>query len=195
MEDDVDPGVLSRADEADQADDGSVEEAWRPDPEQPGQERFWDGYEWTDQVRPDGSAPTRAHLPEHTPELQRALAAATADIDAVEDRLASLFDRAEGRGPRVSRSSTTLSGAPDGSDPARPDQLDVNSASSSGRNADENWQELGGDDVVLEDFDEDPEEFEDEDDVAVHPVVDNLDEDDVLSDVDAALAAEAPEEF
>ena len=35
------------------------------------------------------------HLSEHVPELQRALAAATADIDAVEDRLSTLFDRAD----------------------------------------------------------------------------------------------------
>jgi Protein of unknown function (DUF2510) len=189
MEDDV----LSRADGAGEADDGLVEEAWRLDPEQPGQERFWDGYEWTDQVRPDGSAPPRAHLPEHTPELQRALAAATADIDAVEDRLSMLFDRAEGRAPRAKRSSTTLLGAPDGSRAAQPDQLDTNSLFSSSRNADDNWQGL--DDVVLEDFHEDPAEFEDEDDVEVHPAVDDMDEDDVLSDLDAALAAEAPEEF
>jgi hypothetical protein len=173
MEDDVDPDGLLRADE----------EAWRPDPAQPGQERFWDGYEWTDQVRPDGSEAAGPHLPEHVPELQRALAAATADIDSVEDRLSSLFDRSAGR-PRGPRSSTTLAG-----------QRGLNSGSSSGRNADENWQELGDDDVVLEDFHEDPEEFEGEDDVEVHPAADDMDEDDVLSDVDAALAAEAPEEF
>ncbi len=171
------------------ADDGPGAEAWRPDPEQPGQERFWDGYEWTDQVRPDGSAPPRAHVPEHTPELQRALAAATADIDAVEDRLSLLFDRAEGRAPRARRSSTTLHRSQDGSD-----QLHVNSLSSSSGNADDNWQGLD-DDVVLEDFHEAPEEFEGADDVEVHPAVDDMDEDDALSDLDAALAAEAPEEF
>ncbi len=48
---------------------------------------------------------------------------------------------------------------------------------------------------MLEDFHEDPEEFEDADDVEAHPAVDDLDEDDVLSDLDAALVAEAPEEF
>jgi hypothetical protein len=162
-----------------------VEEAWRPDPEQPGQERFWDGYEWTDQVRPDGSAPPEAHLPEHTPELQRALAAATADIDAVEDRLSSLFDRAGGREPQGKRSPTTL---------VQSDQLGVNSLLSPGGNADDKRQELD-DEVVLEDFHEDPEEFEDADDVEVNPAVDDMDEDDALSDLDAALAAEAPEEF
>jgi hypothetical protein len=190
MEDDVDPDVLSRA-------VGPVVEAWRPDPDQPGQERFWDGYEWTDQVRPDGSAPAPAHLPEHTPELQRALAAATADIDAVEDRLAALFDRAEGREPRPPRPTrvpTTPLGVPEPSGGAPADQLGVNSLFSSGRNADDKWQEHD-DDVVLEDFHEDPEEFEDADDVEAHPAVDDMDEDDVLPDLDAALVAEAPEEF
>jgi hypothetical protein len=191
MEDDVDRDVLSRTDEAGEE---AGEEAWRPDPEQPGQERFWDGYEWTDQVRPDGSAPPQAHVPEHTPELQRALAAATADIDAVEDRLSTLFERAGGGGPRPPRSPTTLRGAPEPLGGARADQPDVNSLLPAGRNADDNGQELD-DDVVLEDFHEDPEEFEDVDDGRVHPAVDDLDEDDELSDLDAALAAEAPEEF
>jgi hypothetical protein len=185
MEDDVDPDVLRRAGE------GPDEEGWRTDPDHPGQERFWDGYEWTDQVRPDGPGVRRPHLPEHVPELQRALAAATADIDSVEDRLSSLFDRSAGRNPPGPRSSTTLLGPLDD----HRGQRDVNSGSSSGGNADENWDELDDDDVVLEDFHEDPEEFEGEDDVEVHPAADDLDEDDVLSDVDAALALEAPEEF
>ncbi len=190
MEDDVDPDGLSWAE---LGGDGVDEEGWRPDPETPGQERFWDGVEWTDQVRPDDSGSHRAHRPEHVPELQRALAAATADIDAVEDRLSSLFERSgvpQGSGPR---SSTTLLGdAVNGSS-----QLDVNSAFSSGRDADENWDELDDDDVVLADFHEDPEEFEDEDDVDVdvQRAADDSDEDDVLADVDAALAAEAPEHF
>ncbi len=80
------------------------EEGWFPDPEQEGQERFWDGEGWTDEVRPDGSEDSHLdHLPEHVPELQRALAAATADIDSVEDRLSTLFDRSEaapGQTPR-----------------------------------------------------------------------------------------------
>jgi hypothetical protein len=56
-----------------------------------------------DQERPAGKgAPPR--LPEHGPQLHRALAAATADIDAVEDRLSTLFERTEGVStPRSSR--------------------------------------------------------------------------------------------
>lgn len=191
MEDDVDPDGLSRAE---LGGEGVDEEGWRPDPEAPGQERFWDGFEWTDQVRPDGSGPRPVHLPEHVPELQRALAAATADIDSVEDRLSLLFERSGSPGRSGPRSSTTLVG--DGA--ARGDgssQLDVNSAFSSGRHADENGDELDDDDVVLEDFHEDPEEFENEDDADVHRAADDLDEDDELSDLDAALAAEAPEHF
>jgi hypothetical protein len=65
---------------------------WLPDPEHEGQERYWDGSGWTDQVRPVGSLRS-LHLSDHVPELQRALAGSTADIDEVEDRLATLFAR------------------------------------------------------------------------------------------------------
>ena len=68
---------------------------WRTDPDNEAEERYWDGSAWTDRVRPAGKAIV-LHLPEHVPELQRALAAATADIDAVEDRLSTLFDRTNG---------------------------------------------------------------------------------------------------
>ena len=70
---------------------------WLSDPEREGQERYWNGSGWTDRVRPAGKGRS-LHLPEHVPDLQRALAAATADIDGVEDRLSNLFDRAEGAG-------------------------------------------------------------------------------------------------
>jgi hypothetical protein len=76
---------------------------WLPDPEREDQERYWNGSAWTDRVRPAGKGRS-LHLPEHVPELQRALAAATADIDAVEDRLSNLFDRTEGA-PHPSRPS------------------------------------------------------------------------------------------
>ncbi len=92
------------------------EECWLPDPDHLGQERFWDGYEWTDQVRPDDSGVKRFRVPEHVPELQRALAAAATDIDVFEDRLSLLFNRTVGRpldraGPR---SLTTLVPPPRG---------------------------------------------------------------------------------
>ncbi len=69
---------------------------WMPDPEDAEQERFWSGSQWTDRVRP-ATTSNSLHLPEHVPELQRALAAATADIDEVEARLSVLFDRSGDR--------------------------------------------------------------------------------------------------
>ncbi len=71
---------------------------WLPDPEDGDRERYWNGSDWTDRVRPAGKGRS-LHLPEHVPELQRALAAATADIDAVEDRLSTMFDRADSPAP------------------------------------------------------------------------------------------------
>ena len=65
---------------------------WVPDPEDGDRERYWNGSDWTDRVRPAGRSHT-LRLPDHVPELQRALAGATADIDAVEDRLSAMFDR------------------------------------------------------------------------------------------------------
>jgi hypothetical protein len=70
---------------------------WRPDPERADQERYWSGSAWTDRVRPAGKAGS-LHVPEHVPQLHRALSAATADIDAVEDRLSVLFERTDGLG-------------------------------------------------------------------------------------------------
>lgn len=67
---------------------------WLPDPEDEDRQRFWSGSDWTDQVRPV-PGPGALHLPEHVSELRRALAAATADIDAVEDRLSLLFERTD----------------------------------------------------------------------------------------------------
>jgi hypothetical protein len=83
---------------------------WFPDPEDEAQERYWSGSAWTDRVRPAGKARS-LHLPEHVPELQRALAAATADIDAVEDRLSTMFDRTDGDAPPA-RPSTAPSRRP-----------------------------------------------------------------------------------
>jgi Protein of unknown function (DUF2510) len=75
---------------------------WLPDPEDEAQERYWSGSSWTDRVRPAGRARS-LHLPEHVPDLQRALAAATADIDAVEDRLSTMFERTDGTAPPPAR--------------------------------------------------------------------------------------------
>jgi Protein of unknown function (DUF2510) len=173
------------------------EEGWLPDPEQEGQERFWDGEAWTDEVRPDGSGDTRlAHLPEHVPELQRALAAATADIDSVEDRLSTLFDRSEGasgqgprprpaRGPRLIPAEALQ---PDGDDAGDHDN-DAAGDDAAGDDA------AGDDDLLLEDFDEEPEVFEDEEDELDAAVDDDDEDEDEFADLDAALASESPEEL
>ena len=79
---------------------------WKPDPERADQERYWSGSAWTDRVRPAGKAGS-LHVPEHVPQLHRALSAATADIDAVEDRLSVLFERTDGRGDSDPRLTAT----------------------------------------------------------------------------------------
>lgn len=165
------------------------EEGWFPDPEQVGQERFWDGEAWTDEVRPDGSGDTGlAHLPEHVPELQRALAAATADIDSVEDRLSTLFDRsggASGQGPRPR--------------PARGPRLAPAQALERDDDDDDGADDddaVDDDDLLLEDFEEEPEVFEDEEDELDAGEDDDADEEDgEFADLDAALASESPEEL
>ncbi len=165
------------------------EEGWFADPEQEGQERFWDGEAWTAEVRPDGSADARLiHLPDHVPELQRALAAATEDIDSVEDRLSTLFDRAEGQAPGYVR-------------PPRPRQYVAESIAANGDAADADAdvdadQVFGEDGLLLEDFDEEPAVFDDEDDEdQIDGELMDEDDDDDFADLDAALAAESPEEL
>jgi len=68
---------------------------WQPDPEHGDQERYWSGWAWTDRVRPTGRGGS-SRVPEHGAQLHRALTAASTDIDAVEDRLATLFERSDG---------------------------------------------------------------------------------------------------
>ncbi len=87
---------------------------WLADPDNAQQERFWDGTEWTDQVRPveEQDFRGRQHLPDHVPELQRALAAATADIDDVEARLSTLFDRGKRAGVAATAAPTASAGPP-----------------------------------------------------------------------------------
>src|SRR5208283_4982802 len=86
---------------------------WLPDPEDGDRERYWNGSDWTDRVRPAGKARS-LRLPDHVPELQRALAGATADIDEVEDRLSTMFDRADvPASPPTKRIPPTGEGADD----------------------------------------------------------------------------------
>ena len=97
--------------------------SWRPDPAHAGQERYWSGSEWTDRVRPAGRVGS-LHLAEHVPELQRALAAATADIDSVEDRLSALFERGNVPPGTATAPGTGLTPAPGLSGEGFADQSD-----------------------------------------------------------------------
>jgi hypothetical protein len=90
--------------------DGS---GWFADPEVEGQERYFDGSEWTTETRPADPEVPPAHLPDHVPELQRAFAAATADIEDVEARLGRLFDRAQGVEPGTNKARKAIEPQPD----------------------------------------------------------------------------------
>lgn len=146
------------------------ESGWLMDPDVDGQERYFDGTEWTDQVRPVDDEPDfrgRLHLPDHVPELQRALAAATADIDNVEARLSTLFDRGQGKwGHGVAESA----GARPAADRGRPIPEEFDGEDSN--QVDGDPISTGGERAEL---------FSDDDD------------DDTFAELDAALAAEEPE--
>jgi len=108
---------------------------WLPDTERAEQERYWSGSDWTDRVRPAGRRRS-SHVPAHVPQLQRALAAATVDIEAVEERLSRLFERAEGatgpgptpKAPVVWSPRPALEHGPADADLDEPIELDVEEA-------------------------------------------------------------------
>ena len=86
-------------------------------------------------MRPAGRRRS-SHLPAHVPQLQRALAAATVDIEAVEERLSGLFERAEGatgpgptpKAPVVSSPRPAPGHGPADADLDEPIELDVEEA-------------------------------------------------------------------
>jgi hypothetical protein len=148
---------------------------WLSDPEDAAQERYWSGSAWTDRVRPAPRARS-LRLPEHVPELQRALAAATADIDAVEDRLSTMFERTAGAAPRPAAPTT----------PARVHEDPEADLDAGLREVD---AEAAEGQV----------EPEDEADTApIHPEFTDLSEDggddEAFAELNAALAAEEPDE-
>jgi hypothetical protein len=145
--------------------DGSEESGWFADPDVEGQERYHDGSDWTPETRPADLGDPVHHLPDHAGELQRALAAATNDIDDVEDRLGNLFDRAEQHGERGGRAARTQASEAAGraaEGQALAESLDQHENGSG-------WE--GGPDTRI-DLDDD---------------------DDALADLDEALASEEPE--
>ena len=91
---------------------------WRPDPG-PGRDpyaddrdRSWDEdadggvNAWADDVGLDGLGSDFDRPPDHVPHLHRAMSEAAADLDAVEERLSTLFERTEDPGPDPSRRTT-----------------------------------------------------------------------------------------
>jgi hypothetical protein len=144
---------------------------WLPDPEREDQERYWNGSDWTDRVRPAGKGRS-LHLPEHVPDLQRALAASTADIDAVEDRLSTLFDRSEGI--RQPTSSPTRTPPPDADDDEIPGLYDED-------------EDQGVDEDLIH------EEFAGVTDQGGGDLEADGEDDGAFTELDAALAAEEPE--
>ena len=95
-----------------------------------------------------------SHLPDHAGELQRALAAATSDIDDVEDRLGTLFDRAEQLGERDGRARKQAADEAAG----RAAEGKALAESLEQADADAGWEEAGAgaddDDDALADLDE-----------------------------------------
>jgi hypothetical protein len=162
------------SDDSDDSDDwgGSEGSGWFADPNVEGQERYFDGTEWTPDTRPTDPGAPVSHLPEHTGELQRAMAAATSDIDEVEDRLGTLFDRAEQQGKRGGRArkqaESDATGRRAGEDTAAADSAEQ----------DQDWNE---EDWLTEDA---------EDDFSAGGAGDD---DDTLAALDEALASEEPE--
>ena len=151
---------------------------WKPDPEREDQERYWSGSAWTDRVRPAGKAGS-LHVPEHVPHLHKAFSAATADIDAVEDRLSVLFERTEGARSGGASASAVPRAAP---------VVD-----------DDEVLDLYGD----EDEDENENAVVDGDQDVTHDAVAgrpdaggaaDTEEDEAFAELDAALAAEEPDE-
>jgi hypothetical protein len=153
---------------------------WKPDPERADQERYWSGSAWTDRVRPAGKAGS-LHVPEHVPQLHRALSAATADIDAVEDRLSVLFERTDGCGHSDQRLTATAPSAapqetslPDADPPDEDDDEILDLYGDEDTAGDEPVESVAGDNPARVD-DDDP-------------------KDAAFAELDAALAAEKPDD-
>lgn len=168
--DTIDAADASDSDASDSDEwDSSEDSGWFADPDVEGQERYHDGSEWTSETRPSDLDTPLHHLPDHAGELQRALAAATNDIDDVEDRLGNLFDRAEQHGERGGRARQQAEEQAAAGRAAEGRAL-AESTEQDGTEAEEEW--------LVDDAGE---------------VVDFDDDDDALADLDEALATEEPE--
>jgi hypothetical protein len=133
--------------------------------------------------------PDMGRQADHVPQLHRAMSEAAADLDAVEDRLSTLFDRDEGPGDGVvaapPRRSSSLTGSSD---------QGVIAAGVGFDDRDDIFDllEVGDDDGVVEDAVGSEEPV-----VADRMAIIGEYEDDIggeFADLDAELAAEAPDE-
>jgi hypothetical protein len=165
-----DPESVHDSDDSDTWDSETSEGAgWFADPDVEGQERYFDGSEWTSESRPADVDTPLHHLPDHAGELQRALAAATNDIDDVEDRLGNLFDRAQQQGERGGRAREQAEAQAAAGRAAEGKAL-AESTEQGAVDAEEEWLiDDAGEDVAFDD------------------------DDDALADLDEALASEEPE--
>ena len=107
---------------------------WEADPEREDQQGSWDGDARADEVGPGGLDDPGADFdrpPDHVPHLHRAMSEAAADLEAVDNRLSTLFDRTKGPGgptPRpesAQRSTLHAAFAPGGGGTTAADEDDV----------------------------------------------------------------------
>ncbi|HEY1652002.1 MAG TPA: DUF2510 domain-containing protein [Acidimicrobiales bacterium] len=162
------PGDAVCSESEDVMEDGS---GWFADPEVEDQERYFDGSEWTTETRPadlDGPLP---HLPDHVPELQRAFAAATADIEEVEARLGRLFDRAQEAEPGGSKAAKAP--APKAEPDPAAASIEADAKSQPGSGPSEHAQPAGVEALLGT----------------------KADDDDAFAELDEALATEEPEKL
>ena len=68
---------------------------WGADPERDDQGDSWDGDARTAETGPGWTDVEMDRPPDHVPQLHRAMSEAAADLEAVDDRLSTLFDRTE----------------------------------------------------------------------------------------------------
>jgi hypothetical protein len=167
---------------------------WGAYSERDDQEDSWDGAARTAEMGPAWADADLDRPPDHVPHLHRAMTEAAADLEAVDDRLSTLFDRTEE--PRTDAGSRP---APDGQRTVHPEFVaDPGTAGTTGAGV----GAVAGDDDMLDLF-EDGEVSDADDDVEIaEPVVtDRMAiigeyEDDIGGDfaaLDAELAAEAPD--
>jgi hypothetical protein len=149
------------------------------DAAEPAEPAAWD--------EPDlGTVPGRP--PDHVPQLHRAMSEAADDLEAVEDRLSTLFERTDGTGPDSSRRTASPTGRPGDETGTVPD-----AGTADDDDEDDIFDFFEDGAVAVTDLDVDVEEPV----VADRMAIIGEYEDDIggeFADLDAELAAESPDE-